>query len=464
MDIATGKPTPGRARGGPHHLVDVVDPDDRYHAARFRSDAEAAIADVRRRGRLPVIVGGTGLYIRSAAPRARTAAARRSGLPARAGGLRGARGRAALHAQLAATAPPVARGLHPNDEVRVITRARAAARAEPTAAEPQAAVAARARRAEPDLTSDSTLDRRASWRAGWPRARGRWWRRGSLDEVAAAAQARLRSRSAGDAGIGYRQFVDVALGRLDAAAALALMQRDTVRYAKRQMTWFVREPDDGVDRRRRRRAARRGWRRRCEKVDKTEGRSSESSRAQRQRNGHAAGHGTRRGPERAIIAALRLPSRQRWEVEESLEELAGLASRRARRSSSRVSQERDDADARPLLRTRQGRGDGRRRRVDLGANLFISDDPLSPDPGAQPLGALGIKVIDRTALILDIFAQRATHARGQAAGRAGPAHVPAAAAGRAVDAPRAARRRHRHAGPGRDAAGVRPPRDPAPRA
>ena len=43
-------------------------------------------------------------------------------------------------------------------------------------------------------------------------------------------------------GIGYRQFVEVALGRLDAAAALALMQRDTVRYAKRQMTWFVREP------------------------------------------------------------------------------------------------------------------------------------------------------------------------------------------------------------------------------
>ena len=44
-------------------------------------------------------------------------------------------------------------------------------------------------------------------------------------------------------GIGYRQFVEVAAGRLDAAAALALMQRDTVRYAKRQMTWFVREPD-----------------------------------------------------------------------------------------------------------------------------------------------------------------------------------------------------------------------------
>jgi tRNA dimethylallyltransferase len=43
-------------------------------------------------------------------------------------------------------------------------------------------------------------------------------------------------------GIGYRQFVEVALGRMDAAAALALMQRDTVRYARRQHTWFAREP------------------------------------------------------------------------------------------------------------------------------------------------------------------------------------------------------------------------------
>ena len=71
---------------------------------------------------------------------------------------------------------------------------------------------------------------------------------------------------------------------------------------------------------------------------------------------------------------------------------------------------------------------------DLGANLFISDDPLSPIQERNLSEALGIKVIDRTALILDIFAQRARTARGPAAGRAGPAHVSAAAAGRAVDA------------------------------
>src|SRR5207237_1794697 len=64
MDVATGKPTPAERTAVPHHLVDVVDPDDRYQAARFRHDAAAAIAEIHRRGRLPVLVGGTGLYIR----------------------------------------------------------------------------------------------------------------------------------------------------------------------------------------------------------------------------------------------------------------------------------------------------------------------------------------------------------------------------------------------------------------
>src|SRR5881409_2559855 len=60
MDVATGKPTAAQRRAVTHHLVDVVDPDDRYHAARFRADAAAAIEAIRERGRLPVVVGGTG--------------------------------------------------------------------------------------------------------------------------------------------------------------------------------------------------------------------------------------------------------------------------------------------------------------------------------------------------------------------------------------------------------------------
>jgi tRNA dimethylallyltransferase len=240
MDIATGKPSPLERQAVAHHLIDVVDPDDGYHAARFRAEAEAAIADIRRRGRLPVIVGGTGLYIRAllrgldAAPpadpdfrRELTSFAAREGRPA-------------LYAGLVALAPAVARGLHPNDEVRVI-RALERLRAGAAAAEPQARWQ---RQDAPWCVTyiGLTLDRQELARRLAARAES-MVSAGLLDEVR-----QLLSRGYGAAlpamqGIGYRQFVEVAAGRLDGAAALALMQRDTVRYAKRQMTWFVREPD-----------------------------------------------------------------------------------------------------------------------------------------------------------------------------------------------------------------------------
>ena len=65
MDIGTGKPTRQEQAALRHRLIDVVDPDERYHAARFRTDALAAIAEIGARGALPVVVGGTGLYVRA---------------------------------------------------------------------------------------------------------------------------------------------------------------------------------------------------------------------------------------------------------------------------------------------------------------------------------------------------------------------------------------------------------------
>jgi len=62
MDVATGKPTAAERAAVSHHLVDLVEPSERYHAARFRREALACIDAVRGRGKLPVIVGGTGLY------------------------------------------------------------------------------------------------------------------------------------------------------------------------------------------------------------------------------------------------------------------------------------------------------------------------------------------------------------------------------------------------------------------
>jgi GTP-binding protein HflX len=116
--------------------------------------------------------------------------------------------------------------------------------------------------------------------------------------------------------------------------------------------------------------------------------------------------------ERAIIAALRRKSQRRWEVEDSLEELAGLARAAGAVVVEHVIQERATATSAYYF----GRGKideiGATARSQ-GANLFISDDPLSPIQERNISKALGIKVIDRTALILDIFAQRARTREGK---------------------------------------------------
>jgi len=120
MDTATGKPTAQDRAAVVHHLVDVVDPDDTYDAARFARDAQAAIAAIRRRGRLPVVVGGTGFYIRALLRGLDAAVPADPAFRAELTEIATREGRPALHARLAAQAPAVARRLHPNDHVRII--------------------------------------------------------------------------------------------------------------------------------------------------------------------------------------------------------------------------------------------------------------------------------------------------------------------------------------------------------
>lgn len=240
MDRATGKPGPEERRAVAHHLIDIVDPDDRYHAARFRADATTAIAAIRRRGRVPVVVGGTGLYIRALvrgldpAPPADPAFRRELAVTA------AREGCAALWTRLLREAPSVAARLHPNDEVRVV-RALEVARA--GGVSPGAGVLWRSRPSDYDVLyiglsgERSALARRLRERAATMVAAGletevRVLLERGYDESLPAMQ-----------GLGYREFVRVVRGKLTAPEALRLMQRDTVRYAKRQWTWFMREPE-----------------------------------------------------------------------------------------------------------------------------------------------------------------------------------------------------------------------------
>jgi len=238
MDAATGKPSAETRRVVVHHLVDVADPDDRYQAARFRRDAEAAIEAIRARGHLPVVVGGTGLYIRALLRGLDPAPPADPEFRRELASIAAAEGRASLHARLRLAAPAVARRLHPNDHVRVMRALEMARTGTSTLSQ--------ACWSEPVESYDVTyfgltMEREVLARRLAARAAA-FVEAGLRAEVERLLAQGYDPTVPSLQSIGYREFVRVARGALAPAEALRLMQRDTVRYAKRQWTWFAREP------------------------------------------------------------------------------------------------------------------------------------------------------------------------------------------------------------------------------
>jgi tRNA dimethylallyltransferase len=241
MDIGTAKPTPDETARVTHHMIDIVDPDAPFDAARFAEMAQACIRGLKRRRVLPFVAGGTGFYIRAlihglckADPPPPELRRRLQQEARRSGSL-------ALHEQLGRLDPDAARVIHPNDTYR-ITRA-----------------------LEVVLTSGEPLSaRQAAHGFGASAFRylkfGLHMERALLNEridrrveVMMAVGLSREVRSLLDRGfsgslksmqsIGYRHMVDYLEGRLSREAAVSTMKRDTRRYAKRQMTWFMRDPE-----------------------------------------------------------------------------------------------------------------------------------------------------------------------------------------------------------------------------
>jgi tRNA dimethylallyltransferase len=245
MDIGTGKPTLEERAALRHHLIDVLEPDERYHAARFRTDALAAIAEIRARGRLPVVVGGTGLYVRALLKGLDPAPPADPELRAALDSYALVSGTDALHAQLRALDPAAAQRLHPNDRVRVVRAIEVQARAEAIAhgAGPATAVSWRSEVSDWRLLMVGLRQERGALNRLLAARAQQMIGRGMMDEVRGLLALGYDEGVPAMQGIGYRQLCDVARGRLALEEALRLMIRDTTRYAKRQMTWFARDPE-----------------------------------------------------------------------------------------------------------------------------------------------------------------------------------------------------------------------------
>ena len=248
MDIGTAKPDAAARAAVPHHLLDVIEPDAVYSAARFRSDALTAIDAIRLRARVPIVVGGTMLYFKalreglSALPQADAAV--RAGLDARA-----ARdGWPALHAELARVDPATAARLSPYDSQRI----QRALEVHAVSGRPLSALHGareRARDVDPVLVVALAPTDRAALHAAIARRFDAMLDAGLVDEVRdVRARFRLTAQMPSMRCVGYRQAFEFLDGHGDMRALRERGIAATRQLAKRQLTWLRSmdvEPIDG---------------------------------------------------------------------------------------------------------------------------------------------------------------------------------------------------------------------------
>jgi tRNA dimethylallyltransferase len=237
MDIGSAKMPVGQRRGIPHHLFDVLDPDQHFTAGDYARRARGVLEEIRARGRVPVVIGGTGFYLRALLNGLFEAPARDLQLRQRLGRRSGAR----LHKLLARWDPQAAARIHPNDknkliralEVTLLERKPIGLLWTEKKTKPLEGFAVLKIGLEPPREK---LNRRLDERSRL------MFETGLLDEVQGILARGFAVDSKALRSIGYRQAVAVLQGHLTLEQAIADTQTATRQYAKRQRTWFRREP------------------------------------------------------------------------------------------------------------------------------------------------------------------------------------------------------------------------------
>ncbi len=239
FDIGTAKPTTQERRGIPHHLLDLLEPGEIFHAGEYRRLALGVLENLARRGRLPIFTVGTGLYLRALLEGLCEAPARSEDLRERLRRRAEERGHVYLHRVLERLDPAAAGRIAPRDIPKTIraievcllagTPISALHRAGQTGLEgykpvkiglmpPREALYARIAR-----RTQAMLD------AGW------------IDEVRRLAESGVAPDAKPFDFIGYREWREYLAGELTREQAIERIEQNTRRYAKRQITWFRRE-------------------------------------------------------------------------------------------------------------------------------------------------------------------------------------------------------------------------------
>jgi tRNA dimethylallyltransferase len=236
MDIGTAKLTEAERRGVPHHLLDVWDVTKAASVAEYQDLADAAVTDIEARGRVPIVVGGSGLYVRAALGDLEfpgTDEAIRARLEAELT----AHGPASLYDRLQAADPLAAAAILPTNGRRIVRalevielsgRPFSATMPGYDAGRPAIQLGVEVPRSELDRRIEARVDR--MWRAGFE------------DEVRRLAAAGLRDGKTSGRALGYQQLLRWLDGELTSEQAREETVRATRRFARRQESWFRRDP------------------------------------------------------------------------------------------------------------------------------------------------------------------------------------------------------------------------------
>lgn len=240
LDLGTAKPTPEERARIRHHLIDIVDPDRPYSVADYQKDAKVVIENIRQSGRVPFLVGGTGLYLRAV-------------LEGYAFGNRGAdenfrkvyeqlaeeEGVPALYARLKAVDPSAASKIHPNDRRRII-RALEVFKLEGKPISGQVAETTACQAPYRPIYYGLNNNRELLYQRIEARVE-KMMEAGFLQEVESLYRAGYDATDPGMQILGYRQLLAHLKGECNREEAVAEIKKQTRNLAKRQLTWFRRE-------------------------------------------------------------------------------------------------------------------------------------------------------------------------------------------------------------------------------
>ena len=242
IQVATAKPSEDERQGIPHHLVDYVDPNVNYTAADWTADAAQKIAGVESRDRIPVLVGGTGFYLRTLRYPLFESPKTDETLRERFRAIRKQRGSGHLHAMLTRVDPDLAAALPPNDHVRVMR-----------GLEVYFQTGERLSKKQPRrLDQPEFADRILLFVLNPPRdtlyerineRTDRHFQNGLVDEVKQLLADGVNEGGNALGAHGYRRICEYLRGERTLVSAIEQSKQDVRNYAKRQLTWFRRETD-----------------------------------------------------------------------------------------------------------------------------------------------------------------------------------------------------------------------------